>query len=155
MDTKKQEAYDFLQRHKLGVLSTKSQEGQPWGAAIYCYIDEQLNFYFFTHTNTQKYHNLVEDPRAALTVVDEYTQTTVQTAGGIAVLPPGDERDAIFQKLTAIHPSGQYSWVTPIKKLGNSERAVLKLTPDVLQFSNFKPGPKAGQDNSEYVSRII
>jgi len=155
MDPKHQEAYTFLQAHKLGVLSTQSSEGQLWGAAIYYYVDDRFNFYFLTHTDTQKYRNLREYPRVALTVADDYTQTTVQTAGGVTELPPGDERDDIFQKLTAIHPAGQYSWVTPVKKMSEGEVALMKLTPDVLQFSNFKPDRVQGQSNSEYVSRII
>src|SRR6266542_4268696 len=134
------DASTFLNEHKLAVLSTASEKGEVWGAAVYYVVDEKLNFYFFTHVESKKYRNLKEHPQVALTVTDDYAQTTVQASGEVAEVPMGEELNAAYRKLVLVHPPGQFSWVPPVSKLHDQgEMTVLKLTPHMLQFSHFKP----------------
>ncbi len=143
----------FLKEHKLGVLSTASDKGEVWGAAIYYVVDEQLNFYFFTHVESKKYRNFKQHPQAAVTVVDDYKQATVQAAGKIAEIPIGDELNEAFRKLVLVHPPGQFSWVPPVSMIhGQGQMTVLKLIPEALQFSEFKPET---HQSGEHVTRII
>jgi len=146
-------ALAFLKEHKLCVLSTVSNDGEVWGAAIYYIVDEQLNFYFFTHVDTKKYRNLKEHPQVALTVADDYAQTTAQVAGRVTEIPLGEELDALYRKLAFIHPPGQFSWVPPVSKIQDQgEMKVLKLTPEILQLSHFKPTTNRP---GGYVTRVI
>lgn len=133
------EVYTFLDGHKLGVLSTATKQAVPGGAAIYYVVDEALNFYFLTHSTSQKYKNVHENPEAALTITDDYTQTTVQASGRITEVDMGDEHDKAYRKLALVHPPGQFAWVPPVSKLHEGETRLLKLTPSALRFSSFTP----------------
>lgn len=146
-------ALTFLEEHKLAVLSTASEKGEVWGAAIYYAIDEEFNFYFFTHVESKKYRNLKQHPQAAITVADDYKQATVQTAGKVAEIPMGEELNEAYRKLVLVHPPGQFSWVPPVSKIHDQgQMTVLKLTPETLQFSEFKPET---HQSGEHVTRVI
>lgn len=41
---KHQKVHAFLKQHPMGILSTVSADGMPWGAAIYYILDEALIF---------------------------------------------------------------------------------------------------------------
>ncbi|HSX32614.1 MAG TPA: pyridoxamine 5'-phosphate oxidase family protein [Candidatus Saccharimonadales bacterium] len=139
MNKAQEKAYEFLKNHKFAVLSTATEDAKPWGAAVYYAVDKELNFYFLTHTGSKKYRNLQEQPNAAVTVVDDNAQTTVQAAGTITTIDMGQEHDDAFRTLVGIHPPGQYAWVPPVSKLHNGDSVLLKLTPDHLQMSVFYP----------------
>ncbi|MCW2763413.1 MAG: hypothetical protein JWR85_3614 [Marmoricola sp.] len=47
-----QKVHAFLRQHHMGVLSTVSSDGEPWGAAIYFIVDEDFTFYFVTRAET-------------------------------------------------------------------------------------------------------
>lgn len=136
---KHSETYTFLDGHELGVLSTATSQAVPVGAAIYYVVDEALNFYFLTHVTSQKYKNIHENPKAALTVVDNYAQTTVQATGVVTEVEAGDEHDKAYRKLALVHPPGQFAWIPPVSKIHEGETKLLKLTPQSLRFSNFSP----------------
>lgn len=147
MEAKHPAAYSFLDGHKLGVLSTVSKEGHPNGAAIYYITDERLYFYFLTQTGSTKYQNLHQKPVAALTVVDDYSQTTVQITGDVAVVEVGDEHDQAYQKLAQIHPPGQFAWMPPISKLHSGSTVLMRLIPNKIRMSSFKPADKENPTN--------
>lgn len=144
MDKKHNEVYEFLNGHKLGILSTVSSQASPDGAAIYYVVDEAFNFYFLTHITSQKYKNISEQSHAALTVVDDYAQSTVQVNGTVAEVAEGEEYDEAWRKIAHVHPPGQFAWVTPVSKIHDSEARLLKLTPQSLRFSNFSPEKNDG-----------
>ena len=133
------EAYDFLKKHKFAILSTASKDASPWGAAIYYTVDKDLHFYFLTHTASKKYKNIQEHPQAAITVVDDNAQTTVQAAGKIKEVPMGDEQNEAYRMIIEIHPPGEYKWTPPVSKLHNGDTMLLRFTPDHLQLSVFTP----------------
>jgi nitroimidazol reductase NimA-like FMN-containing flavoprotein (pyridoxamine 5'-phosphate oxidase superfamily) len=133
------EAVTFLEEHKLAVLSTVSEKGEVWGAAIYFVVSDKLDFYFFTHIESTKYRNLKQHPQAAITVADDYRQTTVQASGKVTEIAMGEELDMAYSKLALVHPPGQFSWVPPVSKIHDQGKmAVMKFTPKALQFSEFK-----------------
>ena len=37
--------HEFLKDHHMGILSTVSKDGKPWGAAINFVVDDKLNFF--------------------------------------------------------------------------------------------------------------
>lgn len=158
MSATHEEVFTFLGQHKLGILSTVSDKGEAWGAAIYYVVDEKFNFYFLTHMESKKYHNLTQHPQVALTIADDYEQMTVQLSGKITKVPVGDELNTAYSKLALVHPPGQFSWVPPVSKIHDKgQTALLKLTPEALQFSSFKPETRSpgGYVTHGYVTRII
>jgi uncharacterized protein YhbP (UPF0306 family) len=144
------EPYDYLTRHKVAVLSTTDGKGGVWGAAIYYAINESLTFYFFTKKDSKKYQQILKNAQAALTVVDDTEQTTVQAAGRIEEVPL-DEQNEAYRKLVLVHPAGEFSWKPPVSKL-DGETVLLKLSPTTLQYANFQSG---SHESSDHISKII
>jgi nitroimidazol reductase NimA-like FMN-containing flavoprotein (pyridoxamine 5'-phosphate oxidase superfamily) len=145
--------HDFLKRNPLGVLSTVSPGGEPWGGAIYYVADEDFNFYFVTRTNTAKYHNLDKSPMAALTVADPASQTTVQASGKVSKVPVEDYMDIVFDKLARTRSKGGPHWTPPIEKLRGGNYMPLKLIPDKLHYADY--GRDKTDPHAEYIERII
>lgn len=137
----------------MGVLSTTSNDGKPWGSAIYYVVDDDFNFYFVTRAGTFKYKNLDKQPFAALTVADAESQTTVQVAGSISRVPVKDYMDKIFDKLAHIRPKDQHSWMPPIDKIHEGNYIPLRLTPTTLQYADFKH--HKSDTHSSYIEQII
>jgi len=150
MNTEYKNAYNFLLGHKFAVLSTTSKNAKPWGSTIYYVVDEKLNFFFLTHVESTKYHNLKEQPQAAITVPDDIEQSTVQAVGAVTEVPLGPERDHAFRMIVQVHPPGQFEWIPPVTKMDAGEVLLLKLTPEVLRFSDFSP--KDGARITEVIS---
>jgi uncharacterized pyridoxamine 5'-phosphate oxidase family protein len=133
-----EKVHAFLRRYHMGILSTISKDGKPWGSAIYFIVDENFTFYFVTRAETYKYQNLEANPNVALTVADEENQTTVQLAGTISPLPYEDYLEVMFRKMPKIRPAGDYDWVPPINKLRAGNYMPLVLTPTKLQYADYK-----------------
>ena len=153
MSDPKQAARDFMKSHPMGVISTSSSDGEPWGAAVYYYTDEDFNIYFVTRAETKKYANIQENMKAALTVADGPAQTTVQAAGNLSVVPAEDYMSIMFEKLDGIRPETDGNWAPPLQKIHAGNFIPLKLTPNSMQYANYaqqKDDPRAN-----YIETII
>lgn len=141
-----QKAHNFLVEHPMGVLSTASAEGLPWGSAVYFYVDEDFNFYFVTRTETHKNHNISSNPQAALTVADRASQTTVQLAGAVSKVSAEDYSSVVFEKLESARPKDGNTWVPPLEKIHAGNYIALKLTPTTIRYADYsqqKTDPRA------------
>ncbi len=147
------EAREFLQTHHLGVLST-IMDGKPWGAAVYFAAGDHFALYFLTATNGQKYEAMQQNPHVAFTVADDTAQTTAQLTGTVTRLPFGDEMDEAYSALAGIHAPGMKSWNPPVSKLHQAELAVMKITPDFMQFANYKEDDQ-DDPKHEFITQII
>lgn len=144
--------HEFLKSHPMGVLSTASPDGEPWGAAIYYVADEDFNFYFVTKAGTDKYRNLKTNPKVSLTVADPAEQTTVQAAGTVSQLPPEDYMDIVYGRLAkAARKPGH--WTPPIEKLDKGDYMPFRLVPSKLHYADY--GRKHTDPHAEYIERII
>jgi len=149
-----QKVHEFLKHHPMGVLSTVSEDGKPWGAAIYYVADEDFNFYFVTRVETSKYYNLDKNPVAAITIADSETQTTVQASGKILKLPVDKYMDIVFNKLAHVRHQDDLNWTPPIDKLRDGgDYMPLYIVPDRLQFADYKH-PKSDV-HADYIEKII
>ena len=150
---KYQKVHAFLRQHQMGVLSTVSEDGMPWGAAIYYVADEGFNFYFVTRAETFKYQNLDKNPYAALTVADADSQTTVQASGMVTRVPVEDYADIVFDKLAKLRPKDDPHWSPPLSKLHAGNYIPLCLTPSKLNYANYKD--RKADIHAEYIEQII
>jgi uncharacterized pyridoxamine 5'-phosphate oxidase family protein len=152
--TTREEVLRFLRSHHMGVLSTVSQDGKPWGAAIYFLVDDELTFYFVTRAETYKYKNLEDNPYVALTIADEPGQTTVQLAGKVTPLPFEHYQEIVFREMPKqIKPEGDETWEFPIDKLKAGDFMPMVLTPDKLQFADYKHVKP--EKHADYIEHII
>ena len=145
--------HEFLKRHPVGVLSTASADGSPWGAAIFFYVDEDFNYYFVTRANTHKYHNIQSNPKASITVAHGASQTTVQSTGLITEVPAEEYMNIIFDKLAHVRLDSDNNWVPPIAKIHEGNFIPLKFTPTKLQYANYSA--KTLDPRANYIQQII
>jgi len=144
---------EFIKHYHMGILSTVSERGEPWGSAIIFAADDDLKFYFMTRADTLKYKNIEVNPLAALTIADEEKQVEVQASGTISRVDAKDYMDVIFKKLASVKPRGDFQWVPPVIKVHRGDYMILCFTPSSLQYADFRQ-PK-NDVHSEYIEKII
>jgi uncharacterized pyridoxamine 5'-phosphate oxidase family protein len=148
-----QKVHAFLRHHPMGILSTVSADGTPWGSAIYYVADEDFKFYFVTRVGTFKFDNIEKNPMAAITVADNESQTTVQASGRIMRLPYEEYNEIVFNKLGNLRPKDDDNWSFPLSKLKKGNYMPLYLIPDRLQFADYKN--VKSDTHADYIERII
>lgn len=122
----------------MAILSTVSEDGKPWGSAIYCVADKDFNFFFVTRSQTQKFKDIDNNPRVALTLADPESQRTLQLTGTVSKVPSKDIVDVVFKQLADIKPPGDSDWLPPIIKVHQGDWMILKITPNYAQFADYK-----------------
>jgi general stress protein 26 len=150
-DTRK--VHEFLANHPVGVLSTASPSGEPWGSTVIFATDEELNFYFMTRANTQKYRNIAANPHVALTITDQARQITVQATGVAAKVATEDILEVVFQKLDKLKPQGSEHWVDPVYKIHEGDYMILQVKPTALQYADFSRPPEDA--DTKFIEQII
>jgi len=124
--------YEFLTRHRYGVVSSLSQSGTPQSALVGIAVTPQLEIVFDTLKTTRKYPNLIAHPNCSFVIGWENEQT-VQLEG-IAFEPHGAELAKYQQAYFAAWPDGaaRISWpgITWIV-----------IHPHWLRYSDFNQNP--------------
>lgn len=138
MSEVKRKAFKFLNEHSLASIATVADNGQPHVANVYYVIDEKLNVYCVTRTETSKFQNIKNNPRVALVVTDEETVETVQFLGVAEVVKDETQASDILQKLWKTTLNSQ-SWPAPIVKLSSGDLTLIRIKPTELKLGNFKP----------------
>ena len=152
-DEEIKQAQEFLKTHHMAVISTVSDHGKPWGAAIYSVCDENFNFYFATREQTSKYKNIDHNSRVALTFANSETQRTVQVSGTISIVPMKEVKEVVFKKLTSIKPSGNIDWTPPVVKVHKGNWMILKIAPEYAQYADYKKSKSHPEES--YIKQII
>ncbi len=134
---KREEAYEFLQKQKVGVLATVDPNGDPHAAAIYFAVDKTLSVLFVTKTGTKKADNLEHNNHAMLVVYDSPTQTTVQLTGMVTKITDFVETNEIFTKIIYASIEASGIDVPPVAKLDNGEYVAYKLKPTQIRMAIF------------------
>ena len=140
----KKDVYLFLKQNKSALISTINLENAPEGATIYYGVDKNFNFYFITSDKTRKYANLKRNPKAALTISDDYRLTTVQLEGVVeevhSVKINSNSIKLLTEALTpTIRQTIAHIWdpIPPIMKMENGRIVIFKLKPYWLRWANF------------------
>jgi len=123
------------------VIGSSPTDGDTHVATVFYYVDQDLNFYFVTATNTTKHRNLLENPNAAIVVGFGPSYTTIQGQGAARLLDKGsaEEREAIANIKHRLQNHNDDTW--PLFQLDAYEGesiAVFKLTPQKLQLLNLE-----------------
>lgn len=123
----------FLRRHRLGVLSSVSPEGEPEAAVVGIAVTDRLELVFDTLDTTRKVGNLRRLPKIAF-VVGWDEEITVQLEG-LADEPKGAELDRLKQVYFTAYPDGpaRQSW---------PGITYFRVRPVWARYSDFNPGGK-------------
>lgn len=137
------EAYDFLAKHKVGVLATVDPNGEPHAAAIYYFIDKDFTVSFVTKTGTKKADNLQHNNHAVLLVYDAESQTTVQVTGVVTEVTDLLKVNEIFTQAIYASIDTAKATVPPLAKLNEGDYVGYRLAPKQVHmavFGHSKPG---------------
>lgn len=153
MSNTNQKVHDFLRDNPMGVVSTVSDDGTPWGAAVYFIADDDFNIYFVTRAETTKYQNVKQGRVAAFTVADRKTQTTVQLTGEVTEVSADDYMNNLFDKFMELRHSDDHNWSPPINKVHVGKYMPLRIKPTRLQYANY--GQRSNDPTANYIEEII
>ena len=123
----------FVQRQRLGVVSSLASDGAPQSAVVGIATSEAGEIVFDTLGSSRKARNLRRDPRASLVVWEN--ERTVQL-DGLADEPTGADRDRLREIYFAAYPDGR-------ERLAWPGLTHFRLAPSWARFSDFEasPGP--------------
>jgi PPOX class probable F420-dependent enzyme len=121
----------FLRKHRLGVLSTVSPEGEPEAAVVGIAITDDLEIVFDTLDTTRKIRNLRRTPKIAF-VVGWDQEITVQLEG-IADEPHGTELARLKLTYFAAYPECREHERWP-------HITYVRVKPRWIRYSDYNPG---------------
>lgn len=129
-----QELQELLTKTTTGVVSTYSGTTLE-SAAMYYIADENLNIYFHTRTNSEKYNNIKNNTTVTFVVYKENPALTLQIKGKAVIIEDVTEALDVFSKL--LERTTKSGLTPPLLKLEQSEVALIKITPTWARFGNF------------------
>jgi uncharacterized protein len=98
----------FLAAHSTLSLATLGPDGQPMVASLFFVTDDWPRIYWLSAASSRHSRNLAERPRAAISVHAATWRWTeivgVQLEGTVAVVPPGADWQAAWERYVAKFP---------------------------------------------------
>lgn len=126
----KNQLLSFLRANYVMSIAT-SDNDMPSSSILLYHVDEGLNFYFATHTNSLKVRNLQKNPRISLSVW-EHNKMLVQANGKAIELTSDEEKVLIIDKLAESAAKGANFW-PPLFRIKGDDYIVFKITPDWMR----------------------
>jgi PPOX class probable F420-dependent enzyme len=121
----------FIQRQRLGVVSSLAPDGAPQSAVVGIATSEGGEIVFDTLGASRKAGNLRRDPRVSLAVWEN--ERTVQL-DGLADEPTGAELDRLREVYFAAYPDGR-------ERLAWPGLTHFRIVPSWCRFSDFAASP--------------
>jgi hypothetical protein len=133
--------FEFMERHKLGVLGTISPEGLPQSSLVGIAVTPALEIIFDTVKSSRKYRNLTAKPACSFAIGWD-GETTVQYQGD-AREPRGSElaryQDVYFKK-----------WPDGPSRLTWPGITYFVVRPAWIRYSDFDQNPPLIQEFQEF-----
>lgn len=125
----KTEAFDFLRRQNLGVISTISEQGRPEAALINYGVTKDLELIFETLQTSRKYRNIFGNPAVAMVIGFGKECLTCQYEG-IACWPSEAALPELLDVYFAARPEG-------LLHRGWPGLAYIQVRPTWIRLSNY------------------
>lgn len=123
----------FLESSKTCVIATVDDQGKPMAATVGFSHDENFEIIVATSEQTQKYKNILANPRVALVVGFELPYTVQYE--GLAKVVTAEE---LGYRLTR-----HFEKVPAAKKFaGTDDQKYILITPEWMRFSDMTKGPE-------------
>jgi hypothetical protein len=129
----REELLRFLQKNRLGVISTTSDTGDPQSALVGIAVTDRFEIVFDTLGRTRKCQNLRNHPKTSV-VVGWEQEITVQYEG-IADEPTGPELERLKAVYFAVYPEcmSHQNW---------EGITYVRIRPTWIRYSDFNPNGK-------------
>lgn len=139
MNLDKHMIYGFFRQHPLVTLSTISDDGVPENAAVYIYMDDEMNAYCVTRENTRKFRNINNNTIATISAYDENVLMFGEIQCEASALENPNDISVIMPELQKIIFSRKSDyWVPPVAQLEGEGYVFIKLQPKKALFSNYE-----------------
>ena len=121
--------YNFIRKHKFGVLSTVSADNIPQSAYIGIAVTPDLKIIFDTVSDSRKYKNILLNPNVSL-VIGWDNERTVQYEGTARILEVND-LEKLLPVYFTVFPDGK------TRKENWKNIAYFCVEPRWVRFSDF------------------
>lgn len=132
---KKSDVENFLKGEFLMQLATVSGDNIPHVSVLMYFVDDDLNFYFATHSDSQKATNLQGNPFVSI-VIWKLGEMLVQVSAKAEKIV-GDQVDYVFDKLGQAASHDEHFW-PPLLRIKGAEYVVYKLVPQRMSALDLK-----------------
>jgi general stress protein 26 len=134
----KQQIVDLLNDHRIMTIATNRADGWPQ-ATIVGYVNDGLIVYFVIGRDSQKYANIIRDPRVSVAIGNDYPQFLqirgLSMAGRAAEVQDRDEIEHIADVMYRRYPE--------YKAVPRPDPAVIplmRLTPEIVSILDYSQG---------------
>jgi nitroimidazol reductase NimA-like FMN-containing flavoprotein (pyridoxamine 5'-phosphate oxidase superfamily) len=143
----KEDVKQFLNDHYLMQLATVSGD-QPGVSVLLYTIDDNLNFYFGTHSDSYKVKSLNQNPKVSL-VVWEFGKIQVQVNGVSEIIESKEEQNNILDKLADAATKDINFW-PPLFRIKGGEYTIIKIRPEWMRVLDLSTN-SVRQEESPFV----
>lgn len=117
---------EFLQRNFVAALAT-TDGSKPTSSPVIYVIDDDLNFYFVTNTDSYKAQNILKNPNVSMTVW-EFTKMSIQMDGAATEVSDEKVKEWVVNEFGDAATRDPNFWA-PIFRIKRSDYVVFKITP--------------------------
>lgn len=121
---------EFLQINFVAELATTDGTKPTCSPVIYV-IDDDLNFYFVTNTDSYKAQNIINNPNVSMTVW-EFSKMSVQMDGVATEVKDEDKIEWVVNAFGDAATKDPNFWA-PIFRIKRSDYVAFKVTPNWLR----------------------
>lgn len=131
----KQLALDFLRKNFTGTVATANLNSEPFSSTVYFAVKDDFTIYFTTSHTTNKFKNIVLNPKAAFSVGVGPEYKTFQMRGSAKVLYEKDQEEglALLAEIQKFHPLEEWP-IKAISKLKEGGSALVQITPTNVSY---------------------
>lgn len=122
----KQEILTFLKRNFIMSIAV-SADDKPSSSILLYYVDDELNFYFATHSDSFKTIKIRKNPVISLSVW-EHHEMLVQADGDVTEITDLKEKLATIDRLAESTSKGEDFW-PPLFRIKGEDYVVFKIKP--------------------------
>jgi general stress protein 26 len=128
----KELVYQFINQHKLAVVSTINASGEPESALVGIAVSDRLDIIFDTVKSSRKYNNILQNSAISV-VVGWDNETTIQYEGEAEILGDDASSDQYREIYYEAWPDGKERTATWPGLVH------IRITPKWIRYGNFNP----------------
>lgn len=134
--TLKSEILNFLRNNTTGVIATVTPASLPQSAAISFHVDDDLNIFFLTREESQKFRNLGKNKNISLTVFEDKVLPTSVHLDGEAEIIESESQKLEIKKIL-IERSWNEAYLPPVMRQEGSGIVLIKIIPKKATWFRF------------------
>lgn len=134
----KAQIVDLLNQHRIMTIATNRPDGWPQ-ATVVGYANDGLIIYCLVSRDSQKYANIMHDPRVSLAIANDYPQPLqikgLSIAARAVEAPDLGERDHVAEILLKRYPEYRV-----LPRPNPATMPLMRITPEVVSILDYSKG---------------